>query len=74
MYSDLEQGMLTRATVRLLRKSVSDIRKDKTKLSSVLLMLQRFSMESFNNPEKTKSLCVLILSSMWETFRVELMK
>ena len=70
----LDQGMLTRATLRLLRKSISDIRSDKTKLCSVLLTLQRFSMESFNNPEKTQVLCTLILSSMWETFRKELVK
>ena len=70
----LDQGMLTRATLRLLRKSISDIKSDKTKLCSVLLTLQRFSMESFNNPEKAQVLCTLILSSMWETFRKELVK
>jgi len=74
MYTDPEKETLKRATLRLLRKSVADIRKDKTKLCSVLLVLQRFSIISFNNPEKAKSLCVLILSNMWETFRVELMR
>jgi len=73
MYTEDEKKTLSKATIRLLRKSAHDIRLDKTNTASTLLKLRAFVDVSFNNHERCKELTTLIMASLWNMFDKKLM-
>ena len=74
MYTEDEKKVLARATIRLLRKSIHDIRLDRTNTASTLLKLRLFADISFNNHERCKELTTLIMAGMWNMFDKKLIK
>lgn len=74
MYNEEEKEKLSKSTIRLLQKSIKDIREDRANTASTLLRLRNFASIAFNSPETCKNLMVLILSNMWAMFYKELRK
>ncbi len=74
MYNEEEKKKLSKATIKLLRKSIQDIRKDRTNTCTTLLRLSNFVRIAFNNPERCRNLMVLIVAGMWNMFDKEIRK
>jgi len=74
MYTENETRTLSKATIRLLRKYIKDIRTDRMNTPSVLLKIRLFADIAFNNPERCKELATLIMAGMWNMFNKEIRK
>lgn len=74
MYNEEEKKKLSKATILLLKKSIKDLRDDKTLTAFTLLTLKNFASIAFNSPETCKKLIVLVMSNMWSMFYKELRK
>ena len=74
MYNEDEKKKLSKATIKLLQKSIQDIRKDRTDTATALLKLSHFVRITFNEPERGKSLTTLIMADMWNMFDKEVRK
>ena len=74
MYTEDEKKTLSKATIRLLRKSAHDIRLDRANTAGILLKLRLFADIAFNNPERCKELTTLIMAGMWNMFDKEIRK
>jgi len=72
MYTENEKKTLSKATVRLLRKSAHDIRLDKTNTASTLLKLRAFATIAYNDSARCKELATLIMAGMWNMFDKEI--
>ena len=71
MYNEDEKKKLSKATIKLLRKSIKDIQTDKTSTASTLLRLNDFIRIVFNDHKRCKSLTTLIMAGMWNMFDKE---
>ena len=71
MYNETEKKKLSKAAIKLLRKSIQDIKKDGTNTASTLLKLSHFVRIVFNDNERCKNLMVLIMAGMWNMFDKE---
>ena len=74
MYNEDEKKKLSKATIKLLRKSIKDIQTDKTSTASTLLRLNDFIRIVFNDHKRCKSLTTLIMAGMFSMFDKEVGK
>ena len=74
MYNENEKKTLSKATIRLLRKSIKDIKTNKANTSLTLLNLHNFTRVVWNNHEQCKKLTTLIMAGMWGMFKEEVRK
>lgn len=74
MYTEDEKKKLSKATIKLLRKSIQDIRKDGTNTATTLLKLSHFVRIAFNDSKRCKALMILIMAGMWNMFNREIRK
>ena len=74
MYDENEKKTLSKATIKLLRKAIQDIKADTKNTTSTLLKLRAFITAAFNNTERCKTLMTLIMASTWNMFDKEVRK
>ena len=71
MYNEDEKKKLSKATIKLLQKSIKDIRADDANTPSVLLTLHNFTKTAWNDHKKGRNLMTLIMAGMWNMFDKE---
>lgn len=74
MYNENEKKTLSKATVKLLRKSIKDIKTNEANTSPALLNLHNFTRIAWNNHEQCKKLTTLVMAGMWKMFDKEIRK
>ena len=74
MYNENEKKKLSKATIKLLQKSIKDIKADDTKTATILLNLQAFIQIAWNDHGRCRALMMLIMTGMWNMFNREIRK